>query len=220
MAEPCLSQPRSPLWTMDSPGVLEEAARAMREGGVTAFPTDTVYGLGTSTFHREGIARIFSLKGRTAEKALPVLVADARDLGRVVATVSSQALSAIAWFWPGPLTLVLPRHPDLPAEIAPGQATVGVRLPEHEQLRSLIRQVGSPLASSSANLSGSPPALGAQAVLESFPTGLAAILDGGLVSGGIPSTVLSLSDPDRPTVLREGVVSRWALEDVLGQWVY
>src|SRR6185437_12559346 len=214
MADPSLSLPPSPLWAMDGPGALAEAARAMREGGVVAFPTDTVYGVGTAGFHREGIARIFSLKGRTAEKALPVLVADAHDLARVVATVSSQALGLIAWFWPGPLTLVLPRHPDLPPEIAPGQTTVGVRLPEHEQLRALIRLVGSPLASSSANLSGSPPARDAQTVRNYFPTGLAAILDGGPVSGGIPSTVLNLSDPDRPTVLREGGVSRWALEDV------
>jgi L-threonylcarbamoyladenylate synthase len=205
---------------MDTPGALEDAARAMREGGVVGFPTDTVYGVGTAAFSREGIARVFSLKGRAADKALPVLVADARDLTRVVAAVSSQALGVIAWFWPGPLTLVLPRHPDLPPEIAPGQSTVGVRLPEHERLRALIRLVGSPLASSSANQSGSPPALDAPAVRESFPTGLAAILDGGPVSGGMPSTVLDLSDPDRPTVLREGGVSRWALEDVLAQWVY
>ncbi|MGH7748517.1 MAG: L-threonylcarbamoyladenylate synthase [Candidatus Dormibacteria bacterium] len=220
MAEPHLSPPRSPVWPIDSPDSLAAAAAAMRDGGVVAFPTDTVYGLGTAAFYREGIATLFTLKGRSAEKALPVLVADGPDLSRVVADVSSQALGVIAWFWPGPLTLVLPRHPDLPAEIAPGRATIGVRLPEHEQLRSLIRLVGSPLASSSANLSGSPPALDAQAALESFPTGLAAILDGGTVSGGVPSTVLDLSNPDRPTILREGGVSRWALEDVLAQWVY
>ncbi|HVA89856.1 MAG TPA: L-threonylcarbamoyladenylate synthase [Chloroflexota bacterium] len=205
---------------MESPETLAAVAHAMRAGGVTAFPTDTVYGLGTAAFHREGIARIFALKGREAEKALPVLLADATDLSRVVASVSSQALGVIAWFWPGPLTLVLPRRPDLPAEIAPGRATIGVRVPDHAQLRSLIRLVGLPLASSSANHSGSPPALNAQTALGYFTTGLSAVLDGGAVSGGVPSTVLNLTDPDRPTVLREGAVSRWALEDVLGQWVY
>ncbi len=195
-------------------------AVAMRDGAVAAFPTDTVYGLGTSVFSRVGIARLYALKIRSAEKALPVLIADPGDISRVAASVSSQALNVIAWFWPGPLTLVLPRHPDIPSEVAPGRDGIGVRLPDHTLTRLLIRTVGAPLASSSANLSGSPPAGDAPPVLAAFPTGLAGVLDGGTAPGGVVSTVLDLTNPSRPTVLREGAISRFALEDVLAQWVY
>jgi L-threonylcarbamoyladenylate synthase len=192
----------------------------MREGAVAAFPTDTVYGLGTSVFSRSGIARLYALKIRSAEKALPVLIADPSDVSRVAAVLSSQALNVIAWFWPGPLTLVLPRHPDIPPEVAPGRENIGIRLPDHALTRRLIRAVGAPLATSSANLSGSPPAGDARNVLAAFPTGLAAVLDGGPAPGGVVSTVLNLTDPSRPTVLREGAISKFALEDVLAQWVY
>jgi L-threonylcarbamoyladenylate synthase len=195
-------------------------AGAMREGAVAAFPTDTVYGLGTFVFSRAGIARLYALKIRSAEKALPVLIADPGDISRVAASVSSQALNVIAWFWPGPLTLVLPRHPDIPSDVAPGRDGIGVRLPNHDLTRRLIRAVGAPLATSSANLSGSPPAGDAHAVLDAFLTGLAAVLDGGPAPGGVVSTVLDLTDPSRPTVLREGAISKFALEDVLAQWVY
>jgi L-threonylcarbamoyladenylate synthase len=195
-------------------------AAAMRAGEVAAFPTDTVYGVGTSAFSREGIARLFALKGRSAEKALPILIADPADLSLVAATVSGQALSVIAWFWPGPLTVVVPRHPGLPEEVAPSRTSIGVRLPDHTLTRRLIRAVGVPLATSSANLSGSPPAVEASTVRETFPSGLSGILDGGRAPGGVVSTVLDLTNPDRPTVLRAGAISKWALEDVLGQWVY
>jgi L-threonylcarbamoyladenylate synthase len=212
--------------TDDTPSSLVGAAEvpmvaaAMRDGAVAAFPTDTVYGLGTSVFSRAGIARLYALKIRSAEKALPVLIADPGDISRVAASVSGQALTVIAWFWPGPLTLVLPRHPDIPSEVAPGRAGIGVRLPDHDLTRRLIRAVGAPLASSSANLSGLPPAGDAHGVLVSFPTGLAAVLDGGPAPGGVVSTVLDLTNPSRPIVLRAGAISTFALEDVLAQWVY
>lgn len=220
MLDPIDSASPSPVLSMNCPDALDGAAAAMREGAAAAFPTDTVYGLGTGIFRRDGIARLFALKRRSAEKALPVLLADASDLALVVEEVPHQAHSLVAWFWPGPLTLILPRHRDVPAEIAPGRSSIGVRVPDHALTRDLIRLVGTPLATSSANLSEAPPATDANAVLQAFPTGLAAILDGGVTTGGVASTVLDLTNPDRPTVLREGPISRWALEDVLAQWVY
>ncbi|MGH2346287.1 MAG: L-threonylcarbamoyladenylate synthase, partial [Chloroflexota bacterium] len=171
------ARPVPPDPVADDP--ISVVAAAMRAGEVAAFPTDTVYGLGTSVFERVGIARLFALKGRSAEKALPILIADPGDISRVAATVTSQALSVMAWFWPGPLTIVVPRHPDLPEEVAPGRTSIGVRLPDHALTRRLIRAVGVPLATSSANLSGSPPATEAHEVREAFPSGLAGILDGG-----------------------------------------
>ncbi len=194
---------------------VSRAADAMRRGEVVAFPTDTVYGLGTALHSRAGIARIFALKGRAGDKALPVLIGDAGDLPRVVATVPDLAMRLIEHFWPGPLTLVLPRHPDVPDEVAPGRSSLGVRLPDYEPTLDLLRAVGGPVASSSANRSGAPPALRPQDVLSQFPTGLTAVLDGGPAPGGVASTVLDLTDPELPVVLREGAIARAALESVL-----
>src|SRR5690242_14084056 len=118
---------RTAILSPDDPKAIAGLAAAMREGGVGAFPTDTVYGLGTDLYSVEGIAGIFMLKGRAAEKALPVLVASAADLDLVVAQVSEEARRLIHAFWPGPLTIVVARHPAVPDAVAPGSATIGVR---------------------------------------------------------------------------------------------
>jgi L-threonylcarbamoyladenylate synthase len=188
----------------------------MREGGVGAFPTDTVYGLGTGLYSVEGIARIFTLKGRAAEKALPVLIGAAAELDLVAAQVPEDAWRLIYAFWPGPLTIVVARHHVVPEAIAPGSATIGVRQPDNPQALALLQALGTPMASSSANRSGQPPATDAQAVLAQFPTGLAGVIDGGISLGGVASTVLDLTIQGHARVLRRGALSVAALADVLG----
>jgi len=180
-----------------------------------------VYGLGTSVFSRAGIARLYALKIRSAEKALPVLIA------RIPAIFPSsrhrfpsQALNVIAWFLAGAANPGAAATPDIPREGGARPSRYWSPPADHDLTRRLIRAVGAPLASSSANLSGLPPAGDARGVLVSFPTGLAGVLEGGPAVGGVVSTVLDLTNPSRPIVLRAGAISTFALEDVLAQWVY
>jgi L-threonylcarbamoyladenylate synthase len=188
----------------------------MRAGEVVAFPTDTVYGLGTLLTSRVGIARIYEIKGRTTEKALPVLVADPGQLAGVIDQLTPQARRLMERFWPGALTLVLPRHPSVPAEIALGRGSIGVRAPNHPDLLALLRTLGAPVASSSANRSGAPAAATAQEVADAFFQDLALILDGG-PAGGVASTVVDLTRPNKPVLLRAGALPRAALEEALGR---
>ncbi|MDB5075849.1 MAG: putative translation factor, partial [Chloroflexi bacterium] len=168
---------------------LRRAADALRAGQVLAFPTDTVYGIGADVLSTAGIARIYALKGRATEKAIPILISDFEQLDRVAAEVPPSAARLIQAFWPGALTVVLPRHARVPGEIAPGKDSIGIRMPAHPIVRKLIGLAGGPIACSSANLSGMPAAESAAAVAEQFPTGLALILDGGPSNSGVPSTV-------------------------------
>jgi L-threonylcarbamoyladenylate synthase len=200
----------------DEPGALADLAAAMRAGAVAAFPTDTVYGLGTDLASVAGIARIFALKGRAAEKALPVLIGSAGDLRLVAAQISEEARRLVDAFWPGPLTIVLARHIAVPEAVAPGSLTIGVRQPDNTIALALLRTLGAPMASSSANRSGVPPATEAQAVVEQFPVGLAGVIDGGLAPGGIASTVLDLTTPGRARLLRRGALAVTTLAGVLG----
>lgn len=191
-----------------SPGALEEAIRILRRGGVIAFPTDTVYGLGCLVGDRTAIDRLFEMKGRGRQKAIPVLTADLSDLARVAEVVPPAANRLARRFWPGPLTLIVPRRPDLPLALGP-EPTVGVRVPDHEFARDLLRGAG-PMAVTSANPSGAPNALTADEVRAGLRHGLDLILDGGPAPGGLPSTVVDcVSAP--PRLLRAGPI---AVEDL------
>ena len=180
------------------------AAALLDAQNVIAAPTDTVYGLVCQYDNVAAIDALYEAKGRPPEKALPILLAGEDQLDQVVAEVSALARGLMATFWPGPLTLVLPGLPHLPARLTAGMTSVAVRVPDHPVLRALAQASG-PLASSSANRSGGPDTASAQAVLAQLDGSVPLILDGGAAPGGIPSTVLDLTKTD-PIILREGPI--------------
>jgi L-threonylcarbamoyladenylate synthase len=191
------------LFHATDPEALEQAQAALRSGGLAAFPTDTVYGLGALTFDARAVESIYPAKDRPPEKAIPVLVADAGDMPAVARLVPEMAQRLAARFWPGPLTLVVPRRPDLPLAVSTTD-TVGVRVPDHNLARALLRLTG-PLAVTSANLSGQPGPSTADEVLAQLGGRIDVILDGGRTPGGVPSTVVDCTGP-RPQILRAGPI--------------
>ena len=189
----------------DQPGALEQAATAVEQGAVIGVPTDTVYGLVCLYSDAAAIDRLFAVKERPSQKALPVLLGDAEQATAVVrATGEAAAQALIERYWPGPLTLVLPARGRLPPALTAGGDTVGVRLPAHPFLRALARRVG-PLASSSANRSGEPPCATAAAVLDQLDGRIPLLVDAGPAPLARSSTVLDLSGP-QPKLLREGPI--------------
>ena len=188
------------------------ALRVLWAGGVVSFPTETVYGLAAWVSRREGVEKIFSLKGRCDEKPLPLQfhsLAAARDYGF---SFSDGALRAAEKFWPGPLTIVLGRPPKLPEWFSPGAGSIAVRVPNHPIALALLSAAGGPLAVTSANRSGEPPATDAPAVLSAFKVDKEmVILDGGAAGGGISSTVID-GTSGRPHLLREGPVGLAEIE--------
>jgi L-threonylcarbamoyladenylate synthase len=193
-------------------GVIEQAVITLNQGSLVAFPTDTVYGLGASAFDAQAIEQLYLAKGRQAAKAIAVLIGDLADLGRVAAEMGKDAGRLARRFWPGPLTLVVPRHPALPSNLSP-LPTVGVRMPDHPVALELLRLAG-PLAVTSANLSEFPSAASAQEVLEQLGGRIPLILDGGRAPGGLPSTVVDCTQ-DRISVLRSGPISQEQLLEAL-----
>lgn len=188
---------------------LGTAARALASGLVVAVPTDTVYGLAVDPSRPGATERLFVLKGRPREVQVPVLVGDVEQVAGLAGDVPEVARRLMDRFWPGPITLVLRRHPGLVADLGADQTTVGVRRPAHDVAIALCRRSGL-LATTSANLHGQPPLTTAHAVTEAFGDGVAVVLDGGTCAGA-PSTVVDCTG-SHPELLRPGAVS-W--DDVL-----
>ncbi len=180
------------------------ALEVVSHGGLVAFPTDTVYGLGASVHDAEAIAQLYRAKERDPSKAIPVLLGDVRDLHLVAKTVSPLAIRLAEHYWPGPLTLVVERHPRLPTVLGP-EPTVGVRIPDHAIARDLLLQAG-PLAVTSANISGGANACDAQAVIRDLEGKIHLLLDGGATLGRRPSTVVDCSGEGFP-ILRVGPIT-------------
>ncbi len=198
-----------------APGAIAEAAEALRRGDLIAIPTETVYGLAVLP-QAEPLERLLAAKHRSADKGIQLLI-DSLEQAEGMAVLTEQGRRLAARFWPGGLTIVLPRRGDVlvPDQLGGGRPTLGLRLPDHAVPRALARLLG-PLAASSANVSGEPDATTAQRVAESFGDEVALILDDGPVRGGTPSTVVDCSDPDsRPAVLREGAVSTQDIQAAL-----
>jgi len=193
---------------------LPRAIEVLQSGGLVAFPTDTVYGVGALAFDGAAVESIYAAKGRPMEKAIPVLIGDADDLAKVSAEVSEIALKLAVRFWPGPLTLVVLKHPDLPEAVS-AAPTVGVRIPNHSVARALLRLAG-PMAVTSANLSGQPSPSTAQEVFAQLGGRIALILDGGKTPGGVPSTVVDCVGAE-PQVLRAGPIPKSEILAVSGQ---
>ncbi len=191
------------------------AAEIVGKGGLIAFRTDTFYGIGADPLNAEAVGRIKTLKGREEGKPILVLVADSEDIGPLVETVSPACEWLMSSMWPGPLTIVMPAVDKLPVELTAGTGTIGVRLPNDENVRLLVRACGGRLTATSANPSHIEPAKSASDVDSYFPEGIDLIVDGGVVTATKPSTVIDMAGVS-PRLIREGAVSRSALEDVLG----
>ncbi|MFW6056375.1 MAG: L-threonylcarbamoyladenylate synthase [Chloroflexota bacterium] len=183
---------------------IEHAARVLADGGIVAFPTDTVYGLGVDVFNANAVERLREVKGRQETAPFPVLLAGIEQLETVVQPVPPEADALTAKFWPGALTLVLPTSVALPQALLKDGA-VGVRLPDDRICRRLIFKLGRPITGTSANVSGQPPAMSADEVKHALGNRVDYILDAGRAQGGTPSTVLSLRW-EEARVLREGAI--------------
>ena len=200
------------------PDVLTLAADALRRGELIAIPTETVYGLAVLPLEMP-VERLIAAKQRSADKGIQLLV-DSVEQARALALLPAAAEQLARAFWPGGLTLVLDRRPDvdLPRLLGGGRATLGLRLPDHALPRSLARLLG-PLAASSANVTGRPPATTAQMVIESLADVVSLVVDDGPVRGGVASTVVDCSGSaaTAPVVLREGAITAGAIFAVLGR---
>lgn len=195
---------------------LYSAAEAIRRGGVIAYPTETVYGLGADPFDEEAVRRVFGLKGREAEKALILLIRGGQDLSGVASEAPETARRLMEAFWPGPLTLALRASPGLPRALLGGGETVAVRVSSHPVARALTDFVGGPITSTSANRSGQPPARSASEVGAIFGEEIDLIVDGGPSAEDRPSTVVDVSGP-LPILVREGKIGAEAIEAVVGR---
>lgn len=195
------------------PAAIRRAANIIRDGGIVAYPTDTVYGLGANVFLPRALDNVMEAKQRPDEKSLPVLIADRAHLKELVTSVSPDAETLIAQFWPGALTIVMAKQPRLSPLL--GEETLAVRQPNHPAVMALLAAAGCPLTGTSANLSGHAPATTAAEADRQLGKAVALILDGGPAPGNTPSTVIDCTV--RPArILRAGAVTRSALAAVLG----
>lgn len=200
---------KTELISSSAPDVFPQALRILEAGGLVAFPTDTVYGVGALAFDGKAVESIYAAKDRPVEKAIPVLIGDPGDLDKVGVDIPSSAHKLAARFWPGPLTILVPKRADLPEAIS-ATSTVGVRVPDHEVVRTLLRATG-PMAVTSANISGAQSPVTAQEVYEQLAGRIELIIDGGKTPGGVPSTLVDCTG-SALNVLREGPLS---LEELL-----
>jgi len=194
---------------------MEDAVELLRNGEVVAFPTETVYGLGADATSDAAISKIFAAKRRPGDNPLLVHIGEATQLTDVVSEVSEPAARLTAAFWPGPLTVVLPKRAGISDLVTAGLETVGVRMPSHPMALALLRGVGLPIAAPSANVSGRPSPTTAGHVAEDLGGKIAGILDGGAVEIGLESTVVDCTAVP-PVILRPGGVSREEIEAVIG----
>lgn len=200
------------MWS--GPEEIAQAVARIREGGVVAFPTETVYGLGASAFDAAAVRRVFELKGRPSNNPLIVHVSGEAMAKRVVEHWPADAGALAREFWPGPLTMVLPKSDAIPPEVTAGGHTVGVRCPDHPLTLALLEASGIPLVGPSANISGQVSPTSAEHVRAAFGPGDVFTLDGGKCRGGIESTVLWLAD-GHARILRPGLISCEQISAVL-----
>ena len=194
---------------------IDEAAARLKAGEVVAFPTETVYGLGADATSREAVCKIFAAKGRPGDNPLIVHIGDVGQLALVAAEVPDTARALIDAFWPGPLTVILPKRPELPLEVTAGLKTVGVRMPSHPVALELLRKTGLPVAAPSANISGRPSPTTAQHVADDLGDKIAGVVDGGQAQIGLESTVIDCT-AQPPVILRPGAVTKSRIEAVIG----
>jgi L-threonylcarbamoyladenylate synthase len=193
---------------------ITKAVSILKNGGVVAYPTDTVYGLGACMTDTTAVDRIFQVKGRPKGMALPVLLADSSQIREIVKTIPPAAQRLADEFFPGALTIILPKSDAVPEIITGGGTTVAYRIPNHPVPLALIKGLGKPIVGTSANLSGQPSALTAAEVQVQIGDKIDMVIDGGKCPGGIESTVIDLSG-DRPVIRRQGAISIERLRIIL-----
>ncbi len=199
---------------LDEKGI-ERAASLLKGGEVVAFATETVYGLGAPIFNAKSIEAIFRIKGRAQDNPLIAHVSNFEQIERITSHIPQAFLLLYESFFPGPLTVILPVHPDVPKAATAGLPTIGVRMPHHPLALQLIDALGEPIVAPSANISGRPSATRVDHVIDDFEGKIAAVVDGGECAIGLESTVLSLIDPENPQIYRPGALSKEALEQAL-----
>lgn len=195
---------------------LSVAVESLKRGEPVVFPTETVYGLGAPLFQEEAVKKIFAIKGRPLDNPLIAHIASLEEAIRLSDAIDVDFYTLAESFWPGPLTIVVKKRPEVPALVSAGQPTIAIRMPAHPIARRLIEKVGEPLVAPSANLSGRPSPTRLVDVLEDLKGKVRYVIDGGDCEVGIESTVISLFHP-QPTLLRPGKISRQRLEEVLGK---
>jgi L-threonylcarbamoyladenylate synthase len=196
----------------NDPSAISTAIHILKQKGVIAFPTDTVYGLATLAFEPEAIEKLFEIKGRNQNQAIAILIGQATDLNLVAENPSPGAMRLAKTFWPGALTLIVPRNKNVPALLSP-KLTIGVRIPNHPFAIELLKRTG-PLAVTSANLSGGNNSMNATNVMEQLDGKIDLLIDGGETKGGLPSTVVDVLE-EMPKILRAGPISK---EEIISIW--
>ena len=196
---------------------IEKGVKILQKGGVIAFPTDTVYGLGADAFNATAVERIYEIKNRSRHQQLPLLIADVKQL-----TALANPIPEIAWFltrhfWPGGLTLVLTKSDSVPTHLAPGP-TIAVRIPNHHVCLALIQHLGNPIIGTSANISGQSPALTADEVRQQLAGKIDFALNGGKCPGSKESTVVDITH-DTPAILRQGIISSYEIDKVYKEYL-
>ncbi|MCS7131235.1 MAG: L-threonylcarbamoyladenylate synthase [Hadesarchaea archaeon] len=198
------------------PEKIRAAAEVLRRGGLVAFPTETVYGLGANALDEKAVLRIFEAKNRPADNPIIVHVAEKEDIYVLAEQVPELAERLIDRFWPGPLTLLFPKSEVVPKAVTAGLDIVAIRMPSHAVARALIAEAGVPIAAPSANLAGRPSPTSAEHVLRDLGGRIEMVIDGGEISYGLESTVLDLTI-EPPTVLRPGPVTVEELRELIGE---
>jgi len=193
---------------------VRRAADILKNGGVVAYPTDTVYGLGAAMNHPAAVKRIFAIKERPEGMALPLLLSDVSQIELITKNIPPAARRLAEAFFPGALTIILPKSAAVPDAVSAGAATVAFRVPDHPVARALIAAVGVPVVGTSANRSGQPSALTAAAVNVQIGGKIDMIIDGGQCLGGIESTIIDLSG-DMPAIRRRGAIPLEKIRQIL-----
>ena len=196
--------------------IINQAGEIIRSGGLVAFPTETVYGLGANGLNGEACRKIYEAKGRPSDNPLILHIANFEMISRIAINVPHQAEKLLTAFCPGPLTLILPKSKAVPMSVTGGLETVGVRMPDNEIARALIKAANCPIAAPSANLSGRPSPVTAQAVYNDLNGKIPLILDGGACNFGLESTIVDLTT-EVATILRPGAITKEMLEEVIGE---
>ena len=197
---------------------IAEAAEIIQQGGLVAFPTETVYGLGADALNAEAVAKVYEAKGRPSDNPMIVHIARASDIGQLTPMLSEEIVNLIDNFWPGPLTLVLKKKAGVPDRTTGGLDTVAVRMPDSEAALELIRAADCPIAAPSANISGRPSPTRASDVIADMDGRIDAVIEGDDCRVGIESTVLDMTG-DAPVILRPGIITAEDIEAVLNKKV-
>lgn len=200
-------------------GQVEFAIEILRRGGLVAYPTDTVYGLGANPLDEVAVARVYEVKGRPRHVGLPLLIGSVSQLESVASDVPDVAWLLAEHLLPGALTLVLRKSPSVPAIVSGGRETIAVRVPNHPVPIALVEGLGTPLVGTSANLSGRPSPVTAEEVRGQLGGRVDHVIDGGRCPGGVDSTVIDLTEKE-PRIAREGAVSREEIQRACGLHVY